>query len=99
MKSKLSKTAYFYSILLLIFPVVMFFLMNKFRTMMEGYEHWGITLVLIFCGLISVFVVIWGAFVEMKLRMSVITVSEKQIEDGRLMGMGIKIVWTTEKIA
>jgi len=98
MKSKLSKTAYFYSILILIFPVVMFFLMNKFRTMMEGYEHWGITLFLIFCGLISVFVVIWGAFVEMNLRMSVITVSEKQIEVGRFLGIGKKLVWNTEEI-
>src|SRR5690554_4377621 len=98
MKSKLSKTAYFYSILILIFPVVMIFLNNKFRTMMEGYEHWALTLFVICCGVISVCVVSWGAFVETNLRMSVITVAEKQIEVGRFLGIGKKIVWNTEEI-
>lgn len=98
MKSKLSKTAYFYSILILIFPIVMFFLMLKFHNLMEGYEHWGITVFFVFCGLISIFVVIWGIFVEMNLRMSRITVSEKQIEVQRFLGIGKTRVWNTEEI-
>src|SRR5690554_530631 len=98
MKSKLSKTAYFYSILILVFPIVMFFLMRKFRNLMEGYEHWGITAFLVFCGLISAFVVIWGVFVEMNLRMSLITVSEKQIKVQRFLGIGKTRVWEMDQI-
>lgn len=98
MKAKLSKAAYFYSFLILVFPFVMFFLMHKFRMITAGYEHWGLTVFLVFCGLITVFVVVWGIFVEMTLRMSVITVTEKNIEAVRFLGLGKRRIWSTEQI-
>src|SRR5690554_4485255 len=98
MKAKLSKAAYFYSLLILIFPFVMFFLMYKFRMITAGYEHWGITAFLVFCSLITAFVVIWGVFVEMTLRMSIITVTEKNIEVVRFLGLGKRRIWSTEQI-
>lgn len=97
MKAHLSKAAYFYSLLILIFPFVMYFLTQKFKTITTGYEHWGLTAFLIFCGILTAFVVIWGVFVEMTLRMSIITITEKNIEVVRFLGLGRKRVWNTEQ--
>ena len=89
-QSKLSRSAYFYSILILIFPFVMIFLINKFITMTGNFEHWGITAFIIVASLVSVFVVIWGFFVEMNMRMATLTITDDKIVIKQLLGLGTK---------
>jgi len=97
MKSVLSKTAYFYSLLIVVFPFVMVFLIKKFMEITANYSHWGLTFFLVLCGLISVFVVIWGFFVEMNMRMATVAVSSENIEIKQLLGFGTKRVLKTSE--
>lgn len=90
MKSKLSKGAYFYSLLIILFPLIMFILMNKFLQLMQDYSHWGITAFVIFSIIITLFVVFWGFFVEMNLRMAIITFNENGVEIKQFLGLGKK---------
>lgn len=98
MKSILSKTAYFYSILIIVFPFVMVFLMKKLMKITEEYSHWGLTLFLVLCGLMTVFVVIWGFFVEMNMRMATVKISADQIEIKQLLGIGTQRTLKTNEI-
>gem|GEM_PF-1004540 len=90
MQSKLSRSAYYYSILILIFPFAMIFLINKFYQMMGDYQHWGIQAFVIFAVLITIFVVIWGFFVEMNMRMAQLRITEHHIIIKQLLGYGSK---------
>lgn len=98
MKSTFSKTAYFYSILIIIFPFVMVFLIKKLMELTVNYSHWGLTLFLIVCGLMTVFVIIWGFFVEMNMRMAKIKITEEQIEIKQLLGAGTQRTLKTSEI-
>lgn len=98
MKSKLSNTAYFYSILILSFPVLTAFIVNKFLRMFQDSWHWGLTVFLILCGLVSLFIIIWGFFIEMNLRMSVVTINDNEIEVKQLLGFGTKHTFKTTEI-
>lgn len=89
-QSKLSRSAYFYSILILIFPFVMIYLINKFLGMTGNFEHWGITAFVIFAGLATLFVVIWGFFVEMNMRMAILTITNDKVMIKQLLGLGTK---------
>lgn len=98
MKSKLSNTAYFYSLLIISFPVLTAFIGNKFLGMFKDTWHWGLTVFLVLCGLVSLFVIIWGFFIEMNLRMAIVTVSEEEIEIKQLLGFGTKKTFKTNEI-
>ncbi|WKW46112.1 ABC transporter permease [Myroides sp. JBRI-B21084] len=97
-QSKLSNTAYLYSILILSFPVATAFIVNKFLGMFQDNWHWGLTVFLLLCGLVSIFVIIWGFFVEMNLRMAVIKITKDTIEVKQLLGFGTKRVFNTNDI-
>lgn len=90
MKSKLSNTAYFYSLLIISFPVLTAVLVKKFLEMFQDNWHWGLTVFLAFCGLVSLFIIIWGFFIEMNLRMAVLTITKDTVEIKQLLGFGTK---------
>lgn len=97
-QSKLSNTAYIYSILILSFPVLTAFIVNKFLTMFQDNWHWGLTVFLVFCGLVSLFIIIWGFFVEMNVRMATIKINASTIEIKQLLGFGTKRTYKTNEI-
>lgn len=97
-QSKLSNTAYLYSLLILSFPVATVFVGNKFLSMFKDNWHWGLTVFLVLCGLVSLFVIIWGFFVEMNLRMAVIKIANDTIEVKQLLGFGTKRVFKINEI-
>ena len=97
-QSKLSNTAYFYSLLILSFPILTAFIGNKFLRMFQDSWHWGLTVFLVLCGLVSLFVIIWGFFIEMNLRMAIVTISEEDIEIKQLLGFGTKKNFKTKDI-
>ena len=82
MQSKLSNTAYFYSILILSFPVLTAFIVRK----------------LVLCCLVSLFVIIWGFFIEMNLRMATIKINKDTIEVKQLLGFGTKKTFKIDSI-
>ena len=98
MKSKLSNTSYLYSILIISFPVLTAFIGNKFLRMFQDSWHWGLTVFLVLCGLVSLFVIIWGFFIEMNLRMAIVTINEEDIEIKQLLGFGTKKTFKTKEI-
>jgi len=98
MKSKLSNTAYFYSLLIISFPVLTAVIIRKFLEMFENNWHWGLTVFLVFCGLVSLFIIIWGFFIEMNIRMAVLTVSDKTVEIKQLLGFGTKRQFRLDEI-
>ncbi|UUV22110.1 hypothetical protein [Paenimyroides aestuarii] len=97
-QSKLSNTAYFYSLLILSFPVLTAFIVNKFLRMFQDTWHWGLTVFLVLCGLVSLFVVIWGFFIEMNLRMATVKISNNTIEVKQLLGFGTKKIFQMDAI-
>lgn len=97
-QSKLSNTAYFYSILILSFPVLTAFIVNKFLRMFQDNWHWGLTVFLVFCCLVSLFIIIWGFFVEMNLRMATVKIENDTIEVKQLLGFGTKHIFKISEI-
>lgn len=98
MQSKLSNTAYFYSILILSFPVLTAFIVRKFLSMFQNSWHWGLTVFLVLCCLVSLFVIIWGFFIEMNLRMATIKINKDTIEVKQLLGFGTKKTFKIDSI-
>ena len=98
MKSKLSNTAYLYSLLIISFPVLTAVIVRKFLAMFQDHWHWGLTVFLVFCGLLSLFILAWGFFVEMNLRMATINISGETIEIKQLLGYGTKRTFKTTDI-
>ena len=98
MQSKLSNTAYLYSILILSFPVLTAVIVRKFLSMFQNSWHWGLTVFLVLCCLVSLFIIIWGFFVEMNLRMAIVKVTNETIEIKQLLGYGTKKVFKTQEI-
>ncbi|WCM40964.1 hypothetical protein MG290_08305 [Flavobacterium sp. CBA20B-1] len=97
-QSKLSNTAYFYSLLILSFPVLTAFIVNKFLRTFQDTWHWGLTVFLVLCGLISLFVIIWGFFIEMNLRMATVKINNDTIEVKQLLGFGTKKTFKMDAI-
>lgn len=97
-QSKLSNTAYLYSLLILSFPILTTVIVRKFLTMFQDNWHWGLTVFLIFCGLVSLFIIIWGFFIEMNLRMSTLKISDETIEIKQLLGFGTKHIFKINDI-
>lgn len=97
-QSKLSNTAYFYSLLILSFPVLTAFIVNKFLRMFQDNWHWGLTVFLVVCGLVSLFVIIWGFFIEMNLRMATVKITNDTIEVKQLLGFGTKKTFKVDAI-
>ena len=97
-QSKLSNTAYFYSILILSFPVLTAFIVNKFLRMFQDNWHWGLTVFLVLCGLVSLFVIIWGFYIEMNLRMATVKITNDTIEVKQLLGFGTKKTFKINEI-
>lgn len=97
-QSKLSNTAYFYSLLILSFPVLTAFIVNKFLRMFQDNWHWGLTVFLVLCGLISLFIIIWGFFIEMNLRMATVKITNDTIEIKQLLGFGTKKTFKIDAI-
>jgi len=97
-QSKLSNTAYLYSLLILSFPILTAVIVRKFLTMFQDNWHWGLTVFLIFCGLVSLFIIIWGFFIEMNLRMSTLKISDETIEIKQLLGFGTKHIFKINDI-
>ena len=58
--------------------------------MTGNFEHWGITAFIIVASLVTVFVVIWGFFVEMNMRMATLTITDDKIIIKQLLGLGTK---------
>lgn len=98
MTSKLSNTAYFYTLLIISFPVLTAVIARKFLLMFENNWHWGLTVFLVFCGLVSLFIIIWGFFIEMNMRMAVLQISEGTIEVKQLLGFGTKRLLKTDEL-
>lgn len=98
MQSKLSNTAYLYSILILSFPVLTAVIVRKFLSMFQNSWHWGLTVFLVLCCLVSLFIIIWGFFVEMNLRMAIVKVTNETIEIKQLLGYGTKKVFKIKEI-
>lgn len=98
MQSKLSNTAYLYSILILSFPVLTAFIVRKFLGMFQNNWHWGLTVFLVLCGLVSLFIIIWGFFVEMNLRMAIVKIENNTIVIKQLLGFGTKKVLNINEI-
>jgi len=97
-QSKLSNTAYFYSLLILSFPVLTVVLVRKFLVMFQNNWHWGLTVFLAFCGLVSLFIIIWGFFIEMNMRMGTLSVDGNTITIKQLLGFGTKRTFKTDEI-
>lgn len=97
-QSKLSNTAYFYSLLILSFPVLTAFIVNKFLRMFQDNWHWGLTLFLVLCCLVSLFIIIWGFFIEMNLRMATVKITNDTIEVKQLLGFGTKKTFKIDEI-
>ena len=97
-QSKLSNTAYFYSILILSFPILTVVLVRKFLGMFQDNWHWGLTVFLIFCGLVSLFIIIWGFFIEMNMRMGIVSVNSENVIMKQLLGFGTKHSFKTQEI-
>lgn len=89
-KTKFTKLVYFYTFLILTFPIICTYFIIKINQFSDGNWHWGAILVAGFLLLISLLVVIWGLFVEMNMRMSVAKLDEKQIQIALLLGIGTK---------
>lgn len=86
--SKFSNTAYFYSILVISFPVISAYLVRKVLSFTNGDYNWQIILFLIFTVLLILAVVIWGFFVEMNIRMAKFVLNEEKIVMKQLLGIG-----------
>lgn len=86
--SKFSNTAYFYSILVISFPVVSAYLVRKVLGFTNGDYNWQIILFLIFAVLLILAVVIWGFFVEMNIRMAKFILNDEKIVMKQLLGIG-----------
>ncbi|WP_177761910.1 hypothetical protein [Flavobacterium sp. I3-2] len=86
--SKFSNTAYFYSILVISFPVISAYLVRKVLSFTNGDYNWQIILFLIFAVLLILAVVIWGFFVEMNIRMAKFVLNEEKIVMKQLLGIG-----------
>lgn len=97
-QSKLNNTAYLYSLLILSFPILTAVIVRKSLTMFQDNWHWGLTVFLIFCGLVSLFIIIWGFFIEMNLRMSTLKISDETIEIKQLLGFGTKHIFKINDI-
>lgn len=97
-QSKLSNTAYFYSVLILSFPILTAFIVNKFLRMFQDNWHWGLTVFLVLCCLVSLFIIIWGLFVEMNLRMAKVKITNDTIEVKQLLGFGTKHIFKATDI-
>ena len=97
-QSRLSNTAYLYSLLIISFPVLTAVIVRKFLTMFQENWHWGLTLFLVFCGLVSLFIIIWGFFVEMNLRMASLKITDETIEIKQLLGFGTKHIFKIDEI-
>lgn len=97
-QSKLSNTAYFYSVLILSFPILTAFIVNKFLRMFQDNWHWGLTVFLVLCCLVSLFIIIWGLFVEMNLRMAKVKITNDTIEVKQLLGFGTKRIFKATDI-
>lgn len=93
MESKFTKGAYFYAIMILCFPIFEFLLykMSNLDQVIEQLKgHWGVIAFFIFLIIINLFVIFWGFFVEINMRMSKIVFLEKGIEVKKFLGLGRK---------
>lgn len=88
--SKFSNTAYFYSVLVVSFPVISAYLVRKVISFTNGDYNWQVIVFLIFSGLIILAVVIWGILIEMNIRMSKFILSDEKIEIKQMLGIGTK---------
>nr|WP_297308057.1 hypothetical protein [uncultured Flavobacterium sp.] len=88
--SKFSNTAYFYSVLVVSFPVISAYLVRKVISFTNGDYNWQVKVFLIFSGLIILAVVIWGILIEMNIRMSKFILFDEKIEIKQMLGIGTK---------
>lgn len=88
--SKFSNTAYFYSLLVVSFPVISAYFVRKVLGFVNGDYNWQIILFLIIAAILILAVVIWGFFVEMNIRMAKFILNDEKIVIKQLLGIGTK---------
>lgn len=86
--SKFSNTAYFYSILVVSFPIISAYFVRKILGFTNGDYNWQIILFLVFAAILILAVVIWGFFVEMNVRMAKFILDDEKIVIKQLLGIG-----------
>lgn len=86
--SKFSNTAYFYSILVVSFPLISAYFVRKIISLTNGDFNWQIIVFLIFSGILILAVVIWGVLIEMNLRMSKFVLDDNKVVIKQLLGIG-----------
>lgn len=88
--SKFSNTAYFYSVLVVSFPIISAYFVRKVLAFTNGDFNWQIILFLAFAAVLILAVVIWGFFVEMNIRMAKFFLDNEKIVIKQLLGIGTK---------
>ena len=96
--SKLHYIAYFYTFLIISFPAICLYFINKISQFVKGEWSWGVIVFVAFLGLVALAVFVWGFFVEMNLRMARVTVSDKTVQIKQLLGWGTQREWPFEAI-
>lgn len=96
MKSQFTTTAYFYALLIITFPLIQF-LLYKFSNIEQVFQYldgsWGLTVFYVFLGIINFFVLFWGLFVEINMRMAKISFTENGFEVKKFLGLGRTYVY------
>lgn len=88
--SKFSNTAYFYSFLVISFPIIVAFFVRKIIAFTNGDFGWKTITFLVFASILVLAVLIWGFFIEINIRMSKFSLTENKIEIKQLLGFGTK---------
>jgi len=88
--SKFSNTAYFYSFLVISFPVISAYFVKKILFLIKGAYDWKIIVFLVLSAILVLAVVVWGFFIEMNLRMSKFILNDNKIIIKQLLGFGTK---------
>lgn len=97
-QSKFSNTAYFYSVLVISFPVIVAYFVKKIISFVPGDFGWKMISFLVLAGILVLAVLIWGFFIEMNLRMSKFSLDDKKIVIKQLLGFGTKKQEDWEKL-
>lgn len=97
-QSRLTPLAYFYTFLILSFPAISVYFIIIINDHTKGDWSWGTIAITAFLLIVSLMVIIWGFFVEMNMRMSVVKIYEDRIIIKQLMGYGTKLEFTRKEL-